>query len=134
MTAIELKTIITTLLSDDLGTFTTSTGKTYPAIRITPPRIDPKWKVTGLQVSIYANPDSKGTEPLTGEKLERQWWNLDLVQFDDKKTTQVAIDKIKSYFPRVTVRVKSPTTDSFESAFISIYIPTFLGESLCYQQ
>jgi hypothetical protein len=131
MEATKLRDDLQTLLADDLGTYTTSKGKVYPAIRIKPPLVDPSWKISGLELSIHEQPQAPATIPLTGEKLSKRWWNLELVQFDNSKGLRSAIDKIERYYPHVVVRTKLPTNTTFASAFISIYDPVFLGVSQC---
>lgn len=132
MTPLELKDLLITVLGSELGTFTASPGKTYPAIWISPPLIDPSWKVSGLQVAIARSPEVRKQTPLTGEKLKRQWWFVELVQHDVNKSVQPAVNLIEHYFPIVVSRVTPQNRTDFESARMSVYDPVFVGLSGAY--
>lgn len=127
MNALELKGYLEKELSNLIGTYTTPTGKVYPAIRIYPPLVDQSWKVKGVEVAIYETADSNSTEPLMGETLIREWWVVKFVQWDSTKGLSEIIDKTRVLFPKVTITSKPPTTDTFQSAIMTIYDPKFLG-------
>lgn len=127
MTALELKQYLEKNLSNLIGTYTTPTGKIYPAIRIYPPVVDQSWKVNGVEISIYETAESSGTEPLIGETLIREWWVVKFVQWDSTKGLAEITDKVKTLFPKVTIVSKPPTIDTFQSAIMTIYDPKFLG-------
>lgn len=133
MTPIELRDILQTDLIDLLGTYTTPSGKVYPAIRIYPPRVDQSWQVKGIELMIYETPDNTGTIPLVGEKLSIDWWVIKLVQWDETKGLAEIINRVSTFFPRVKVVSKPSTITDFQSAMISVWIPQFLGESRCLQ-
>lgn len=129
MVPIDLKEDLIRELGTLIGTYTTSTGKTYPAIRIVPPLVDPTWKIQGLEVLISVHPDSVKIEPLSNEKLKRQWWSVILTQFDTSKSTKPALDIIERYYPRVISRVTPQSIADFERCAVSIFDPVFLGKS-----
>lgn len=133
MTPIQLRDILQTDLEGLLGTYTTPSGKVYPAIRIYPPRVDQSWQVKGVEVMIYETPDNTGTIPLVGEKLSINWWVVKLVQWDETSGLSEMIDRISTYFPKVKVVSKPSTITDFQTAMISIYCPEFLGVSRCFQ-
>jgi hypothetical protein len=125
MTPADLKSQLLTILDDILGIYTTEHGKTYPAIWITPPLIDPSWKVEGIAVNINKSPEIQKINPLTNEKLKKRWWNIELIQYDTKQSLVPALEVIQNSYPVLTVRTKSQEVDQYEQAFISIYDPIF---------
>jgi hypothetical protein len=130
MTPQEIRTDLIRILGSLLGTYTTASGtKTYAAIHITPPLVDPSWKVTGLQVSIFKAPEVQSIEPLTGEKLKRLWWVIELVQNDVNQSIRPALEIIEDYYPVCVSRVKPQTRTDYEQARISVYDPQFTGVS-----
>lgn len=131
MTPIELRDLLQTDLEGLIGTYTTTNGKVYPAIRIYPPRVDQSWKVEGVEVTIYESPDNSETLPLTGEKLLVNWWIVKLVQWDESSGLSEVINRIQTYFPRVQIINKPSTIENFQTAIVSIYCPEFLGVSRC---
>lgn len=131
MNAIQLRDILQTDLEGFLGTYTTPKGKTYPAIRIYPPRVDQSWKVEGVEVAIYETPDNSGSIPVMGETLVREWWIVKLVQWDSSKGLSEILNRIRSYFPQCKIISKAPTIDTLQTAIISIYCPDFVGEARC---
>lgn len=133
MTAIELRDILQQDLGTLIGTYTTPSGKVYPAIRIYPPRVDTSWVISGVEVAIYEIPDSSGTIPLIGEKLSIDWWIVKLVQWDSTKGLSEIIDRIESFFPKVKTTSKTATIENFQTAIMYIYDPKFLGYSRCYK-
>lgn len=132
MTPLELKTQLITILGNELGTFTAPNGRSYPAIWITPPLIDPSWKVKGLQVFIRKSPEVTEQIPLTNEKLKRIWWFVELVQTDITKSIQPAVELVENFYPVVTTRITPQNRTDFESARMSIYDPMFTGNSQGY--
>lgn len=129
MTPLDLRTQLITVLGTELGTYTSATGKKYPAIWITPPLIDPSYKVTGLQVVVFNSPEVAKQIPLTGEKLKRQWWTIEITQNDDKKSIARAVELVENFYPVCVSRVKPQTRNDYEQARISIYDPQFVGVS-----
>lgn len=133
MTPIELRDLLKTDLIDLLGTYTTPSGKVYPAIRIYPPRVDQSWQVKGIELMIYEIPDNTGTIPLTGEKLSIDWWVIKLVQWEDSEGLAEIINRVSTYFPRVKVASKPSTIADLQIAIISVWVPQFLGASRCFK-
>ena len=129
MIAIEIRDILKTLLISELGTYKTTSGKTYPAIRISPPRVDPSWTVQGLEVVIFLSPYVTANLPLTGCKLQRREWVIELAQFSEDQSVQTAIDKIERYFTHTQTRIKPQTVNDYETARVAIYDPRFLEKS-----
>ena len=126
MTAIELRDILVKLLANEVGTYTTGNGKIYPAVRISPPRVDPSWQVQGLEVIVFLSPYVTSDVPLTGAKLQRREWIIELAQFSVDQSVQPAIDKIEHYFTHTQNRVKPQTVHDYETARVAIYDPRFL--------
>lgn len=131
MTPIELRDLLQTDLEDLLGTYTTPSGKVYPAIRIYPPRVDQSWKIEGIELMVYETPDNTGTIPLTGESLSIDWWILKVVQWDESRGLSEILNRISTFFPRVKVVSKPSTIENLQSAMISIWAPKFTGLSRC---
>lgn len=129
MTPQTLRSTLITQLGTLIGTYTTANGKTYPAIRVTPPITDPSWKVSGLEVLIYVNPESVKIQPVTGQaKLKRQWWNVILTQFDITKSTQPALDIIeRGCKSQIISRVTPQSISDFERCAVSIFDPVFIN-------
>lgn len=132
MTAQELRDILQLDLGELIGTYKTTSGKIYPAIRIYPPRVDQSWEITGCEVLIYETPDNTGTIPLIGDKLVNDWWIVKLVQWDESQGLSEIITKIQTYFPRVKVSTKPAIIDTFQTAILSIYAPEMIGKSRCF--
>ena len=129
MTAIELRDILVKLLANEVGTYTTENGKIYPAVRISPPRVDPSWQVQGLEVVIFLSPFVYKDKPLTGCKLQKRQWVVELAQFSVDQSVQPAIDKIERYFTHTQNRVKPQTVHDYETARVAIYDPRFLDKA-----
>ena len=129
MTAIELRDILVKLLANEVGTYTTENGKIYPAVRISPPRVDPSWQVQGLEVIVFLSPYVTSDVPLTGAKLQRREWIIELAQFSVDQSVQPAIDKIERYFTHTQNRVKPQTVHDYETARVAIYDPRFLDKA-----
>ena len=129
MTAIELRDILVKLLANEVGTYTTENGKIYPAVRISPPRVDPSWQVQGLEVVIFLSPFVYEDKPLTGCKLQKRQWTIELAQFNEAQSVQPAIDKIERYFTQTQTRIKPQTVHDYETARVAIYDPRFLEKA-----
>lgn len=129
MNVIKLRDQLKTVLGSELGTYTTKTGKTYPAIWITPPLVDASYTITGLQVIIFKSPEVQKQIALTSEKLKKRWWVIELVQNDVNQSIQPAVELIENFFPIVVSRIKPQTRTEFEQARLSIYDPIFTGVS-----
>ena len=128
MEAVDLRDILVKLLVAEIGTYTTESGKTYPAVRISPPMVNASWVIQGLEVIIFLSPFVTADLPLTGAKLQRREWVVELCQFDETKSVQPAIDHIERYFTQTQCRVKPQTINDFETARIAIYDPRFLNK------
>lgn len=130
MTPQDIRTDLITLLGSLLGTYKTKSGKTYPACVVVPPRVDPTYTITGLQVIIFKAPEVQKISPLTGEKLKRYWWVVELTQNDIKESIRPALELIENYYPVCLSRPPSnQTAIEYEQARISIYDPQFTGLS-----
>ena len=126
MEAVDLRDILVKLLADEIGTYTTESGKTYPAVRISPPMVNPSWVIQGLEIIVFLSPYVTADLPLTGAKLQRREWVVELCQFDESQSVQSAIDKIERYFTHTQIRIKNQTLNDYEKARVAIYDPRFL--------
>jgi hypothetical protein len=125
MTPLQLKEQLLTILDGILGTYTTEQGRSYPAIWISPPLIDPSWKAQGIAVNINKSPDIVEVAPLTSNKLKKRWWDIELIQYDTNESIRPALEAIENNYPVLTVTNKPQKVDQYEKAFISIYDPMF---------
>ena len=129
MQALELRDILVKLLVDEVGTYTTENGKIYPSVRINPPRVDPSWQIQGLEVVIFLSPYVYEDKPLTGAKIQRREWVIELAQFNEAQSVQPAVDKIERYFTHTQTRIKPQTINDYETCRIAVYDPRFLGQA-----
>ena len=129
MEAVDLRNILVKLLADEIGTYTTESGKTYPAVRISPPMVNASWVVRGLEVIIFLSPYVTTHQSLTGCSLQRREWVVELCQFDETKSVQPAIDHIERYFTHTQIRIKNQTLNDYEQARVAIYDPRFLDQA-----
>lgn len=128
-----LKSYLITVLGSELGTFRTPGGKTYPSIWISPPMIDPSWVCEGLQVIIFDKPEVQGNVPLIGERLKRQWWIIELTQFDTSKSLAAATTLIENVFlGKITTRQKRSTRIDYEESRLGIFDPVVIGNVATY--
>ena len=65
---------------------------------------------------------------MTGAKLQRREWIVELAQFNEAQSVQPAIDKIERYFTHTQTRIKPQTINDYETARIAIYDPRFLNK------
>lgn len=105
MTHLELKEFILNNLSDCVGTYTTETGDTFPAISLLPHPTTgyyfppDSWQVTGIEfVIIKPNRDDMNTRQLIGDVLYSDNWKIGLKQHDQLGSLQDATEAAFSAF------------------------------------
>jgi hypothetical protein len=111
------------ILGSGIGTYRTPGGKTYPAIWVSPPKVDPSWICTGLEITIQTVPEVRKVTSLTSEKLRSRYWILELRNFDINKSMADQIEAIQVFYPITTTVYRSQTSTDFEEARVGIYDP-----------
>lgn len=130
MTPQTIKNYIRARLGNQIGTYTTPKGATYPALRISPPEVPNDWRVEGVEVIIFKSPRQLGgIQPTTGGgSLKRRNWVVRVSQFDLSQSIQPTIDMIQTIFP--VTYCSQPTRQqntNYETVTIEIKDPTFIG-------
>jgi len=129
MTPLELRDQLIQILGGLIGIYSVKGGRTYQAIWISPPIVDPSYVVSGLQVLVYKAPEVQKIIPLTGDKLKRIWWTVDLIQYDTTQSVRPALEAIENFYPVTVSRTTPQTRTDYEQARITIYDPQFTGVS-----
>lgn len=130
MTPQTIKNYIRARLGNQIGTYTTPKGSTYPALRISPPEVPNDWRVEGVEVIIFKSPRQLGgIQPTTGGgSMKRRNWVVRVSQFDLSQSIQPTIDMIQTIFP--VTYCSQPTRQqntNYETVVIEIKDPTYIG-------
>jgi hypothetical protein len=114
-TPAQLQSLLSTLLSTELGTF--STGQ--PAIWVEPPAVPQTLSTTGLQCIIerYDQQNGIGDNLINNQESYTSDWVVILTSYDRTNVglakLDTAIDKIRRRFPKNRKRILPFTEDSY---------------------
>ena len=130
MTPQTIKNYIRARLGNQIGTYTTPKGSTYPALRISPPEVPNDWRVEGVEIIIFKAPRQMGSiQPTTGGgSMKRRNWVVRVTQFDLSQSIQPTIDMIQTIFPVTWCSQPTRQQDTnYESVVIEVKDPCFIG-------
>lgn len=105
MNILQVRSTISQLLADLLGTYTLPNGSTLPALWVDGRSGTPKgWKVQGLEAAIRQYPVRR-SRPLMGMVEMRKAWEVKLSQYDPaNEDMEEAVSRILRHFPDATVQ------------------------------
>lgn len=118
MTPEDIRTELLEILETDLGVYTKPNGDTLPAIWVKGSLPPKNWKVKGLQVIIFSDPDEVPTVG-TSSVLQNRWFRVLLIQHDQNKDLYAPYSKIRDHFG--VVRQRSRITDDTNDGDVNIY-------------
>lgn len=123
MTVAELRAILVSLLSSELGLYTNG----LPSIWIYGSSSQPPSASSGLEVLIQELPIGCPNILSSGQRYEPREWEIVLKNYTKSSKLSQAIAKIKSRFILRKCRVLPATSTTLEQARISIFDPTIIN-------
>ena len=124
----DVRTAVTTLVGDLLGTYTRPDGTTTPAIYVVGRQMVPaNWRVTGIECSIQEAPTTR-TSPAVGSIYMTRTWVVTFVNYSHATTLYPIQEQFERTFPTwVQATYVPPTDEAYERLTLRISDPVFLA-------
>ena len=127
-TAKDVRTAVTTLVGDLLGTYTRPDSTTTPAIYVVGRQMVPSnWRVTGIECSIQEMPTTQN-QPAVGSIYLTRTWVVTFVNYSHSTSLYPVLEKFERAFPGwVQSTYLPPTDETWERLTLRISDPVFLA-------
>lgn len=124
----DVRSLVTTLVGDQLGVYTRPDGTTTPAIYVVGRQMVPSnWQVTGIECSIQEAPLTR-TQPAVGSIYMTRTWVVTFVNYSHAATLYPIQEKFMRSFPTwVQATYLPPTDETYEQLTLRISDPVFMS-------
>lgn len=119
MKAIDLRRILTTLLSTELGTYSNGT----PSVWVYGSSSQPPSSSSGLECLIKETPDVSAQPTSSGNRYKPQLWEVTLRNWSKNSNLPAALSKIERRFNVTRYTHLPATSDTLEQSRIFIFDP-----------
>lgn len=127
-TAKDIRSIVTSLVDSELGTYTRPDGTTTKALYVVGRyQVPANWRVTGVECSIQEAPLLR-SQPSVGTIRMTRTWVLTFVNYSHDSTLYSIQEKFERTFPTwVQATYLPPTDESYEQLTLRISDPVFMA-------